>query len=121
MFQVLGMKKAIVSKMPPHNLCAFTLQSQPDSNVGFVIEISHDDFTAIFQRLTDGEADEPHERSCIHTEANLFRIPGVDEQGDAGAGARYGLVNLLRLAVSPASLNIAMEQMLGHRIKHDGG
>src|SRR5579864_4116286 len=104
--------------MPPYNLCAFTLQGQPDGNVGFVVKIRDDDFTTIFQRLADGEADEPHKRSCIHAEANLFGIPGVNQQGDAGAGVRYGFVNFLRLAVSSASLNIAVKKMIGNGVKH---
>jgi hypothetical protein len=114
------MKKAILSEMPPNNFCAFTLQGQPNCDVGFMIEVSHDDFTAIFQGLTDGEADEPHEGSGIHSEANLFRIPGIDEQSNAGAGARDYLVHFLRLAVSSASLNIAMKKMMGYGVK-DGG
>ena len=66
LLQVFRMKPAIVSKMPPYNLRAFTLQGQPDGNVGFVVKIGHDDFTAVLQRLTNGKADEPHERGGIH-------------------------------------------------------
>ena len=73
------------------------------------------------QRLTDGEADEPHERGRIHAKANFFGIPGVDQQCDAGAGLRYGLVHLLRLAVSSASLDIAMKKMVGDGVEHSSG
>ncbi len=42
----------------------------------------------------------------------------MDQQGNAGAGVRYGLVNFLRLAISSASLDIAMKKMMGHGVKH---
>ncbi len=85
------MKPAIVSKMPPQNLRAFALQGQPDGNVGFVVEIGHDDFAAGVspsdrQRLANGQADEAHERGGVHAKRNFVGMPRVHQQGDAGAG-----------------------------------
>jgi hypothetical protein len=73
------------------------------------------------QRLTDGEADEPHERCRIHAKANFFGVPGIDQQCDAAASLRYGFIHLLRLAISSASLNIAMKKMVGYSVEHSSG
>src|SRR5579859_1883505 len=48
-------------------------------------------------------------------------MPGIDQQGDAGAGLRDGLIHLLRLPVSPASLDIAMKKMVGYGVQHGLG
>src|SRR6266853_2670717 len=115
------MKPAIVSEMPPDNFRALTLQSEPNGDVGFVVKIGHDDFTAIFQRLTNSDADKPHKRSRIHAKGNLVRMPGIHQQRDACAGPRYRLVHLLRLFISAAPWNIAMKKMVGHGVQYGPG
>jgi hypothetical protein len=119
-------KPAIVSKMPPHNLCAFTLQGQPDGNVGFVVKIGDDDLTTgifamIAQLLTNGDADEPHERGRIHTKRNFVGVPGIHQQGHARARLCDGFVHLSRLPVSPAPLNVSMKQMVGYGTQYGLG
>src|SRR4029077_21091406 len=57
-------------------------------------------------------------RGCVHTKANLFRMPAIDQQGDTAASLGDGLVHFLRLPVSSASLNVAMKKMMGYGVEH---
>src|SRR5262249_29416173 len=108
------MKPAIVPEMPPNDLRAFALQGQPDSDVGFVVKIGHDDFTTIAQRLANGNADQPHKRRGVHAERDFMGLHRIDQQSDTAEGLGYRLVHFLRVPVSPASLNIAMEKMVSN-------
>lgn len=73
------------------------------------------------KRLANGKADEPHERGGVHAERNLVVMAGVDQQSHAGAGLSDGLVHLLRLPVSPTSLNVSTKKMAGYGIEYGLG
>src|SRR5580700_6406539 len=115
------MQPAVVSKMPPYDLRAFTFESQPHRNISFVVKVGDDDFTTIVQGLTNCDADEPHERGSIHAEGNFVGMPGINEQSDACTSLRDGFIHLARLLVSTASLNISMKQMVGYRVQNGLG
>src|SRR5262249_6142574 len=104
-----------------YDLRAFALQRQPGSDVSLMIEIGHDDFATVFQRLAYGQADQAHERSRVHAEGDFVGMARVDQQRHALSIARDGFVDLLRLAVAPASLHVAMKKMISHRIQHAFG
>ena len=48
-------------------------------------------------------------------------MPGIDQQRHAGAGLRDRCIDLLRLPVPSAPLNVAMKKMIRHRIQHGLG
>src|ERR1700694_4900948 len=48
-------------------------------------------------------------------------MPGIDQQSNARAGLRDGFIHLLRVPVSPASLNISMEKVVGYGVQHHPG
>jgi len=48
-------------------------------------------------------------------------MAGVDQQRNAGAGPRDRLVHLLRMPVSPASLHVAAQQVVGHSVQYNSG
>src|SRR5215472_8330911 len=109
------MEPAVVPEMPPYDRRAFAFQGQPDSNVGFVVKIGHDDFTPIAQRLANRNTDQPQKGGSIHAKRDLIGMPGIDQQSDTAAGLGDGLVHFLRVPVSPAPLHIAMEKMVSNR------
>src|SRR5262249_50805768 len=90
-------------------------------DIGFVVKIGHDDFTSIAERLADSNADQPHKRRGIHAKRDFIGMPRVHQQSDTAAGLGDGLVHFLRVLVSPASLHIAMEKMVGNRAEYGPG
>ena len=59
-----------------------------------------------------------HERGCIHAKRNFVGMPGIQQQAYADAGLCDDFVHFLRLLVSPASLDIAMQKMVGHGVQY---
>ena len=115
------MKAAILSKMPPDDLCALTLQRQPYRDVGFMIKVGHYDLAAFFQCLANGDADEPHERSGVHSKRNFVGMPRIYQQRNALPRLRYGLINFLGLLVAAASLDISIKKVVGDSIQDGPG
>ena len=70
------------------------------------------------ERLADGEADRADERRGVEAERNLVGAARVDERRDAVARPRDHRVDLARLSVRSATLHVAREQMVGHRLDH---
>src|SRR5437763_17021877 len=111
------MKAAILSKMPPDDLCALTLQRQPHRDVGFMIKVGHYDLAAFFQCLANSDADQPHERRGVHSKVNFVGMPRIYQQRHAFASLPYALINFVEALLASASLDISLRKVVGHRIQ----
>jgi hypothetical protein len=85
-----------------------------------VVHVGNYNLAAIrFQALANGETHQANKRSSIHSERDLVTIARIQQCRHAGPRSRDDGVYLLAFAISAATLNITIQQMLENRIQDE--
>ena len=113
------MQIPIVPHLPPNESCSVPFQRQPGGDVGFVIHIGYDNLVPLTERLSDRQTHQPNEGSGVHAKSDFARIASVHKISDALPCARNRRVHFTAFGVAPASLHIALEEMMIHCVQHD--
>src|SRR5882762_2696570 len=69
--KVVHVKVVIFTHLPPDDPGPLAFELQPCGDIGFVVKVGDDDFVAVLQSATDGEAEQPKERRGIHAESDF--------------------------------------------------
>src|SRR6185369_1814315 len=86
-----------------------------------MIEIADHDFVPCTEAFGERQTYDPDERRRIHTECDLIRFAGVDEERHVFPGTLNGCVDLDAPTIASATLHVARNQMVSHSIKHNLG
>ena len=88
-------------------------QDQPWPDIGFVIEISEDDFIARLQLAGHGGRQKPHQNRCGRAKHDLFRAGGIDETRYFSARQAHPAAGQFRYGIAGTGLDAAGQEVIG--------
>jgi len=110
--EIGNIERAVLSHMPPANVCAEPLKRKPGSDVRLVIKVADHNFASRPQAFGQSQAKNANEGGSVHAEGNLVRFARVHKCRHALAGALNGGVHFDTAAVTSATLHISRNQVI---------
>src|SRR5580704_12116360 len=105
------MEGPVITHLPPAELCAVPLESEPRRHICLMVHIGDNDFVSLSERLPDRQADNTNERCRIHAEGDFVRTSGIHECSHTQSRSCDRRIDFLAFGVTASALNIAFEQM----------